>query len=347
MKREGAARGTTITTFALGISVGAINAGAVFTLAHGVLATLTIFAVLAHGVHAAVATFSTTLEAALTVTLEATATTLSTLSTLSTTLEASLTTLATLELTVWLVVLVAARLIVSVVTWLVVFVTMRIFGFVAGAELGVLDGAALAAHIVEAAVKNHILSQLALDVAIEQRIMQRSLETQVVDKLLVGTHDEPAVVAYEHFFELGAQGGIELRQLVAGEALAVGWVGDEHTLLRGCLLLLERHALHLDILRETRILDIGVADGNSLAQNVVAVNLVGELTLTAVVVINGFKNIGIIVGPLLEGIFLTIHARVDVGGYQSGLNQECARAAHRIHEVALAVPAAELDDACR
>ena len=69
-----------------------------------------------------------------------------------------------------------------------------------------------------------------------------------------------------------------------------------------------------------------------------------ELTLVAVVVVDGVVEVGVIVGPVLEGEALAIHAGVDIGGYQRCLYQEGARATHGVNEVALAIPAAQLDD---
>ena len=212
----------------------------------------------------------------------------------------------------------------SVMTSTVITLAALVGGLVACPELGVLDCAALATQVVEAAIEYHILSQLALNVAIEQGVVERCLEAQVVDEFLVGAHDEPAVIAQEHLLELGAKGGIELGQLVAGEALAIRGVGDEHAFLGSRFLLLERLALNLNVLCEAGILHVGIGGSHCLAQNVVAVNLVLELALPAVVVIDFLKEVSVVVGPLLEGIFLAIHAWIDVGGYERCLNQECA-----------------------
>ncbi len=71
-----------------------------------------------------------------------------------------------------------------------------------------------------------------------------------------------------------------------------------------------------------------------------------ELAFLAVVVIDGVEQVGIIVIPLLERILLAEHARIDVAGDECRLDQECSRAAHRVDQIALAIPTAQADDAC-
>ena len=71
----------------------------------------------------------------------------------------------------------------------------------------------------------------------------------------------------------------------------------------------------------------------------------GELTLVAVVVVDAVKQLLVIVGPQLEGITVTVHARSDIGSNQGSLYEEGARAAHRVYQVSLAIPPAQQDNA--
>ena len=153
------------------------------------------------------------------------------------------------------------------------------------------------------------------------------------------------MVAGEHSFEFLAQCLVEQGEVIEFQTFAVGWVGDENAVL-GCLVeVFDGLALHLNHLGESGALDVGTSYGNGLALNVVAINLVFEFAFGAIVVINALEEFVVIVGPRLEGILVAIHARIDVRGDEGGLDQEGARAAHGIDEVALATPAAQQDDA--
>ena len=74
--------------------------------------------------------------------------------------------------------------------------------------------------------------------------------------------------------------------------------------------------------------------------------MVLEITLFRVVVIDFLEEVGIEVGPFLEGEILPEHTRRDVLGDERCLDEQRARAAHRVDEVAFAPPSRHEDHAC-
>ena len=155
------------------------------------------------------------------------------------------------------------------------------------------------------------------------------------------------MVAGEHSLEFLAQRLVEQGEVVDFQAFAIGWVGDEDAVF-GCLVeVLDGLAFHLNHFGEAGALDVGTGDGNGLALDVIAINLVLEFAFVAVVVIDVLEELVVVVGPCLESIFGAIHAWIDIGGDKGSLDQESARTAHGVDEVALAAPAAQHDDAGR
>ena len=147
--------------------------------------------------------------------------------------------------------------------------------------------------------------------------------------------------------ELESQVTVELVDIFQLEALTIGRVADEGAALGHLVDFVDVAAFELDVFVKAGILDVGTRNGNGLALDVAAVYLVGELALSAVIVIDALKQLGIIVGPILERIAVAVHARSDVGTDKGCLDEEGARAAHGVYQVGLAVPAAQQDDACR
>ena len=153
------------------------------------------------------------------------------------------------------------------------------------------------------------------------------------------------MIAGEYPFEFLSQRLVEQGEVVEFQAFAIGWVGDEDAVLRSLVEVFDGLALNFNHLGESGTLDVGTGNGNGLALNIVAINLVLEFAFGAVVVIDALEEFVVIVGPSLESILVAIHARIDVGGDEGGLDQEGSRAAHGVDEVALAPPAAQQDDA--
>ena len=138
---------------------------------------------------------------------------------------------------------------------------------------------------------------------------------------------------------------VQSQEVVRGDAFAVGRVGDEDALLLGTGELLEGLQLQFHVLADAGRLQVagGYLDGTGIV--VVGVYPVGEVALAAVVVVDTFQQVGIEVGPLLEGIGLAEDTGRDVTGDESGFDGDGARTAHGVDEVALPAPACHEDDA--
>ena len=138
---------------------------------------------------------------------------------------------------------------------------------------------------------------------------------------------------------------VQAQQVGSRDTLAIGWVGDDNALLLrlceiGEVLLLDGY-----LLAQTSSLNVGSSDGHSVTVDVVAVDMVLEGMLLAVVLVDLVKEFLVKVGPLLEGIFLSVYAGCYATGDESCLYGDGTTSAHRINQVALAVPARQHDDA--
>ena len=215
---------------------------------------------------------------------------------------------------------------------------------VAGTEALVAQGAAGTLHVLVGPVEYHILAQLALQVAVEQRVGHRGVQPDEAGELLV-VGDEPGLIAAKHLLELLPYALVEACDVVGPEPLAIGRIGD-HIALLGSLLQLAQVLLpHLDHLAQAGTLHVGLGYGHSLHSDVAAIYLVVKLPLARVVVVDFAVQLGVVVAPALKRKVVAVHAGVDVGSNQGCLDQEGARAAHGVDQIALAVPPAELDDA--
>ena len=212
------------------------------------------------------------------------------------------------------------------------------------AETLVADVLATPAQFVVGTVEDDKLEQFAVQSAIVQGIAYRRLEADL-ERLLLVAADEPSVIAHKGVLQLGAQVAVELVDVVHAQALAVGRIADERAALGHDVDVAQVAALEFDILVQAGALDIGTSDGNGFALDVAAIDLVGELALGAIVVVDRVKQVGVIVGPLLEGILVTIDTRGNVGADEGCLDKEGARATHGIDQVGVTLPAAEHNDA--
>ena len=216
----------------------------------------------------------------------------------------------------------------------------------AGAELLVADVFAALAHLVIFAVKDDVLQQFAIQATVVQSILYRRLQADF-EVLFLVVADEPGVVAPEGVLEFETQVTVELVDVLHVQALAIGRVGDERAAFGHEFYLVDVAALQFDVFVQACVFDVGAGDGNGLALDVAAVNLVGEFPFGTVVVIDFIEQFLVIVGPLLEGVVVAIYAGGDVGADEGCLDQERARAAHGVNQVGLAVPTAQQDDAGR
>ena len=214
----------------------------------------------------------------------------------------------------------------------------------AGAETLVADVLTALAHFVVTAIKYDILKQLAVQTAVIELVAHRRLQAHLVMQLVV-IADEPHVIALEGVLEFVTQVAVQRLDILGVKALAVGRVADEGASGWHVLDVVDIAALQLDIFDQTGVLDVGTGNGDGLALDVAAVNLVGKLALGTVIVIHLLKQVGVIVGPLLEGIMVAVHARSDIGSDERSLDEERTRTAHGVNQVGFPVPAAQQDNA--
>ena len=214
----------------------------------------------------------------------------------------------------------------------------------AGTETLVADVLSALTQVIVSAVKNDELQQFAVQTAVVQGIFHRRLQADF-EVLLLVVADEPSVIALEGVLEFEAQVAVELLQILNIQSFAVGRVGNKRTLFRYQFDVVEVAAFQFDVFVESGALDVGACDGNGLALDIAAVDFVCELTLGAVIVVNLVKQVGVVVGPLLEGVMVAIDTWSDVGTNQCCLDEEGARATHGVNQVGVTLPAAKQDNA--
>ena len=139
---------------------------------------------------------------------------------------------------------------------------------------------------------------------------------------------------------------IGAQQVVGRDALTVWRIGHHDTLVLRLGEVLEVLLLDSDIVGQTSSLDVETGRVDSLDVYIVAVDMMVELTFLRIVVVNLVKEVGIEVGPLLEGKLLAEQARSHVSGNKRSLDEQCARTTHGINEIRLAMPARHQDDTC-
>ena len=134
---------------------------------------------------------------------------------------------------------------------------------------------------------------------------------------------------------------IGTQQVGRGDALAVGRVGHDDALLAGLLEVLEVLLLNGNAGRQTGSLNVAAGGVDGLRVDVVAVEVALDVLLLVLltVVVYAVEEVGVEVGPLLEGILLAKQPRSHVVGDECRLDEQRARAAHGVDEVGVALPA--------
>ena len=216
----------------------------------------------------------------------------------------------------------------------------------AAALLGRLDVAATGPEAVHGAVEELVFSKLAVDRAVHQRHLETGAQAHLVEELFLA-RDHPGIVSREGMLQALAQGAIHGVEVGRRQALAIGRVGN-HDGRRGGLgelayvLLLQNDTIgHAGAFGVSR----GSLDGRQV--QVVAIYLVVEGALLRVVVVDAVEQIAVEVLPPLKAEALAKHARIDVSGHESGLDEDGARAAEGVDEVFLEVPPRELHESGR
>ena len=218
-----------------------------------------------------------------------------------------------------------------------------------------LHRTAFRAELVELAGEGDELADFAVERAILQRHLQRGAQANGIEKLLLaGNH--PCLAARELLLELLAEGFVEHGDVLGVEAFAIGRI-REHQAAR-CLTALLRCAiggsgelkvadvalLHADNVLYAGGTDICQGGAHGIVVEVEAIDMMVKLALFRVVLEDFAEELRLKVLPVLKAELLAEHARIDVAGDEGGLYEEGAAAAEGIDDVAVALPAAHLDD---
>ena len=208
-----------------------------------------------------------------------------------------------------------------------------------------LHDATFRTEVLQFAVEHLVLAELAFQTAVVEGNLDAGLQSDLVEALLaVGEH--PGVVALELVLQALADHLIGAQQVGRGDTLAVGRIGDHDALLLRLGEVLEVLLTHGDVARQSCGLHVHQCRVHGLDIHVVAVDMVVELALHAVVVVDRVEEVGIEVGPFLEGILLSEESWCHVPGDQRCLDEQGATAAHGVDEVGVALPARHQDHTC-
>ena len=142
-----------------------------------------------------------------------------------------------------------------------------------------------------------------------------------------------------------ANHAIGAQQVGRRDTLAIRRVGHHDGRLLWLREVLEVLLVDGDVGRESGSLHIQAGRVDSFHVDIVAIDVVLELAFGRVVIIDTVEEVGIEVGPLLEGKFLAEESRRHVAGYKCSLDGQRATATHRVDEVGLALPACHHDHA--
>ena len=102
--------------------------------------------------------------------------------------------------------------------------------------------------------------------------------------------------------------------------------------------ILEVGLCHGDVLAQSGSLHVHVGGVHSLHVDVVAIDMMIELSLLRVVIVYLVEEFLVEVGPFLECKLLAEESGGHVAGNKSCLDEQCARTAHRVDKVGVALP---------
>ncbi len=153
------------------------------------------------------------------------------------------------------------------------------------------------------------------------------------------------MVTLEDVLELVADQAVEPFHVVGTDTFAIGGICYQYAPFGRFLPFRQGAGVQLDHAADARAADILGGDVNRAGRHVGADDFVGYLALFRIVVIEAVKQLRVEVLPVLEGEMAAVDTGIYVGGNQRGLDQECAGAAHRVNQGAVAAPAAFENDA--
>ena len=150
-------------------------------------------------------------------------------------------------------------------------------------------------------------------------------------------------------FECGSDSAVEAFHIfVAGQSLAVRRVHHDEWpvgLLSG-FEFFQANLSEFDISRHARGFDIFLGLLNGVERSVRTIYFVRKLAFLAIVVVDFAPEIGVEIGPFLEGKSLAEDARRDISCDQRGLDGQSAGTAHRVVEIGLSSPSGYEQHTC-
>ena len=139
---------------------------------------------------------------------------------------------------------------------------------------------------------------------------------------------------------------IGTHEVGCGDTLAIRRVRDHDALVLWLCELLEVLLLYADDVGEASSLHVHAGRVHSLHVDVVAIDLMVEVTLQTLVIVDGVEKFSIEVGPFLKGILLTEESGCHILGNEGCLDEQGAATTHRIDKVGVALPSGEQNHTC-
>ena len=136
------------------------------------------------------------------------------------------------------------------------------------------------------------------------------------------------------------------KEVGRGDTLTVWRIHNEETLVGRTLKVLEVSLLHCHIFCKAGSSYVQTCGVYSLHVDVVAIDVMVELTLIGIVVVDAVEQVGIEIVPLLESELLAEYARTHVVGYQGCFHEKRTRTAHGVDEVGFTLPSGHKNHSC-
>ena len=207
-----------------------------------------------------------------------------------------------------------------------------------------LDGTAFSTEYLHLAVEQLVFAELTFQTAVEEGNLDAGLQTDLVEALLT-IRENPGIVVGKLVLQSFTDHLVRTQQVGRRDTLTVGRISHHDALLLGLREELEVLFSDGDVVGQTGGLDVQTGCIDGLDVDVVAIDVMLELAFLRVVIVYLVEEVGIEVGPLLEGKLLAEQSRGHIAGNQGGLDEQRTTAAHGVDEVAVALPARHQDHA--
>ena len=145
-------------------------------------------------------------------------------------------------------------------------------------------------------------------------------------------------------FELFAQRAVDIGEIFGAQSFAIRRIGDEHSGHFRLFEVADFALFHRDEIGYAGSFGIGQRGFNGTEVDVRTDDAVLESALVTVVFKNGAEQFGVEVFPIFESEFLTEHPGIDIACHERRLDENGARAAERVDEIAIEFPTAHFDE---